>query len=55
MYGNRCVLSASEDGAGGDAYFSGRRGAATGFIGRIRDYVKMCPETGGAVGFMFLR
>jgi len=27
MYGNRCVLSASEDGAGGGgAYISGRRG-----------------------------
>lgn len=28
IYGNRCALSASEDGAGGGGAFSGRRGAA---------------------------
>lgn len=53
------LLKTALEWVGGGAYISGRRGPAecerpTGFIGRIRDYMKIYPEAGGAVGFTFL-
>lgn len=58
MYGNRCVLSASKDGSVGGGLYQWTSRAAEYeqlLLGRIRDYIKVYPETGGPVGFMFLR